>query len=50
MCSSDLDVEQREEWRRHSVVADVVDHRISGLGPDGYGAALDWLREATASA
>lgn len=44
------DVEQREEWRRHSVVADVVDHRISGLGPDGYGAALDWLREATASA
>ena len=28
----------------------LVDHRISGLGPDGYREALEWLREATASA
>lgn len=44
------DIAQREEWRRHSVIADVVDHRISGQGAEGYRAALVWLREAIASA
>jgi 3-dehydroquinate dehydratase-2 len=30
------DVEQREEWRRHSVIEDVVTKRVIGKGPDGY--------------
>jgi 3-dehydroquinate dehydratase II len=34
------DVDNRDEWRRHSVIADVVSHRISGLGADGYREAL----------
>ncbi len=41
---------EREEWRRHSVIADVVDHRISGQGPEGYEQALAWLQEALAGA
>jgi len=40
------DVAAREEWRRHSVIADVVDHRIAGHGDDGYRQAIDWLAEA----
>ncbi len=40
------DIAAREEWRRHSVIADVVDHRISGHGDDGYRQAIDWLAEA----
>jgi 3-dehydroquinate dehydratase II len=42
------DVEAREEWRRRSVIADVVDHRIAGKGPEGYREALHHLSEATA--
>ena len=38
------DVEAREEWRRRSVVADVVTHRILGMGPDGYREALEFLK------
>ena len=38
-------IEQREEWRRHSVIADVVDHRISGHGVDGYREAITYLQE-----
>ena len=34
------DVDNRDEWRRHSVIADVVSHRISGLGAEGYREAL----------
>ena len=36
-------VEAREEWRRHSVIADVVSHRVIGEGPDGYRTALQFL-------
>jgi 3-dehydroquinate dehydratase-2 len=36
---------EREEWRRRSVIADVVDHRITGHGPDGYREAIEWLAE-----
>jgi 3-dehydroquinate dehydratase-2 len=36
-------IEQREEFRRHSVIADIVDHRIFGLGPEGYHEAITWL-------
>jgi 3-dehydroquinate dehydratase II len=39
-------IEEREEWRRHSVLAAVVDHRILGRGPDGYREALEWLSSA----
>jgi 3-dehydroquinate dehydratase II len=35
------DVESREEWRRHSVIADVVSARITGSGIDGYREALE---------
>ena len=37
------DVEAREEWRRNSVLSDVVAKRIVGKGPDGYKEALEWL-------
>ncbi len=36
-------IEEREEWRRHSVMADVVSHRVIGKGPDGYREALEFL-------
>jgi len=36
-------IEEREEWRRRSVIADVVSHRILGHGPDGYREALEHL-------
>ena len=39
------DIEQREEWRRHSVIADVVSKRVIGKGPDGYREALEFLAE-----
>jgi 3-dehydroquinate dehydratase-2 len=38
-------IEQREEWRRHSVIADVVAHRISGRGADGYHDAFLYLMD-----
>jgi 3-dehydroquinate dehydratase-2 len=37
------DVDRREEWRRHSVLADLVTSRIAGKGPDGYREALEML-------
>ena len=37
------DVEHREEWRRHSVIGDVVQERILGHGIDGYREALERL-------
>jgi 3-dehydroquinate dehydratase-2 len=36
-------VEQREEWRRHSVISDLVAKRVIGKGPDGYREALEFL-------
>jgi 3-dehydroquinate dehydratase II len=39
------DVEGREEWRRHSVVSDLVAERFIGHGPDGYKMALEYLGE-----
>src|SRR5262245_38622724 len=38
-------IEQREEWRRTSVIADVVTQRISGHGVDGYREAMEFLQE-----
>jgi 3-dehydroquinate dehydratase-2 len=37
------DIEKREEWRRVSVIADVVTHRVIGKGPEGYHEALVFL-------
>jgi 3-dehydroquinate dehydratase-2 len=39
------DVDQREPWRRHSVIEDVVAKRIVGKGVDGYHLALRWIAE-----
>ena len=36
-------VDEREEWRRVSVVSDLVAVRIVGKGPDGYREALAFL-------
>ncbi len=36
-------VEQREEWRRHSVIADLMALRVIGKGPEGYREALEYL-------
>jgi 3-dehydroquinate dehydratase-2 len=40
-------IETREPWRRHSVMADVVSHRITGHGADGYHEALDYLSRSS---
>ena len=37
-------IAEREEWRRHSVVADLVAERFIGQGPDGYRLALEYLK------
>ncbi len=39
------DVQQREPWRRVSVIRELCFHTISGRGPDGYRDALMLLRE-----
>jgi 3-dehydroquinate dehydratase-2 len=41
-------IEKREEWRRHSVIADVVAKRVIGKGPEGYHEALEFLAERAA--
>jgi 3-dehydroquinate dehydratase-2 len=38
-------VDDREEWRKLSVISDVVAARFVGHGPDGYKMALDYLKE-----
>ena len=37
--------EEREDWRRHSVVADLAAKRVLGKGADGYREALAYLVE-----
>jgi 3-dehydroquinate dehydratase-2 len=37
------DVDAREEWRRHSVISDLVSGRIHGKGLDGYREGLELL-------
>jgi 3-dehydroquinate dehydratase II len=39
------DIDQREEWRRHSVIRDLCVAHVSGRGPAGYRDALERLRE-----
>jgi 3-dehydroquinate dehydratase-2 len=38
-------VEEREEWRRHSVIKDLAAQRFIGQGPEGYRLALEYLKE-----
>ncbi len=38
-------VDEREEWRRKSVISDVVAARFAGHGPDGYKMAMQYLKE-----
>jgi 3-dehydroquinate dehydratase-2 len=38
-------VDQREEWRRKSVIADLCIRRVSGKGVDGYRAGLEILKQ-----
>ncbi len=42
------DIENREEWRRISVIADVVDVRVFGKGAAGYLDALEALAKLSA--
>ena len=37
------DVDNREEWRRHSVIADLAAKRVIGKGPEGYREALEFV-------
>jgi 3-dehydroquinate dehydratase-2 len=37
-------VDQREPWRRHSVISDLCVARVAGKGPDGYRDALQRVR------
>ena len=41
-------VDQREEWRRVSVLSDLVAKRIAGEGPEGYRSALEFLSKQDA--
>jgi 3-dehydroquinate dehydratase-2 len=41
-------IEGREEWRRRSVIRDVVIGHVHGKGVDGYRDALQMLKEALA--
>lgn len=36
-------IDQREEWRRNSVISDLVAKRVIGKGPEGYREALAYL-------
>jgi 3-dehydroquinate dehydratase-2 len=38
-------IEEREEWRRRSVIAELTAHRVLGKGPEGYREALAYLAE-----
>jgi 3-dehydroquinate dehydratase-2 len=41
------DITKREDWRRRSVIEDVVSARVLGKGPEGYREALAYLAEGT---
>jgi 3-dehydroquinate dehydratase II len=42
-------VDEREEWRRRSVIGDLCLARVQGRGVDGYREALSVLRDALAT-
>jgi len=39
------DVDNREDWRRKSVIAELCIARVAGKGPEGYRDALECLRK-----
>ena len=39
-------IDEREEFRRHSVLEGLANRRITGKGPEGYKEALEFLVEA----
>jgi 3-dehydroquinate dehydratase-2 len=41
-------VDEREEWRRFSVLSELAAKRIVGKGPDGYREALEFLARRSA--
>ena len=41
-------IAEREEWRRHTVIEDIVAERVIGKGPEGYREALTFLAERRA--
>jgi len=41
-------IDEREDWRRQSVIGDLAAKRILGKGPDGYREALQFLVENSA--
>ena len=43
------DVDNREKWRRNSVIADLAAKRVIGKGPDGYREALDFIVKGAAA-
>ncbi len=43
-------IEEREEWRRTSVIAELAARRVLGKGPEGYREALEFLVERVGSA
>ena len=36
-------IDEREDWRKHSVLADLASKRVIGKGPDGYRDAIEFL-------
>jgi 3-dehydroquinate dehydratase-2 len=42
-------VDEREEWRRHSVFEDLATARIVGKGPEGYREALQVLKDRSST-
>jgi 3-dehydroquinate dehydratase-2 len=38
-------IEEREDWRRVSLISDLATRRVIGKGPDGYKEALEFLAE-----
>jgi 3-dehydroquinate dehydratase II len=43
-------IDEREDWRRTSVLADLAAKRVVGKGPDGYREALAFLVQQTGGA
>ncbi len=41
-------IDDREDWRRVSVISEFAAHRVVGKGPDGYREALGFLAEKLA--
>jgi 3-dehydroquinate dehydratase-2 len=39
------DIDEREDWRRTSVISDLAAHRVVGKGPMGYKEAIEWLSQ-----